>query len=513
MSDTNTPPKNLLPAKIRPDSKESLAQLVGNGVYGKNILNSITSNIIITDKDFIISYINPAAEKTFGIQAQETEGKSLFESKLQGLGVDLENNLKRVLETGCTFHVKAVQYLTPANEARFLERTYMPLRNERNEITGLIAIGKDVTPQVIQERKQLEYQQGVRHRFEDQISKLEARLAGSEAEVDLLRYEIEESYKFHKLIAKNKKMRQIFNLISRIADSDSTVFLSGETGTGKELVAKAIHYNSYRQKKPFVAVNCAALTDTLLESELFGHVKGSFTGAIRDKRGKFELADGGTLFLDEAGELQPVTQGKLLRVLQEKEFEKVGGEETIRVDARIIAATNRDLDELVAQGKFRQDLYYRLKVIPINIPPLRERMDDLPLLAAFFLKKYCNRFKKDIVAVSQRALNKMLLYSWPGNVRELENVIEKTVVMSQSETIDDVDLPENEKGENIPAGLLKNPAIEWQVYLDECERSYFRELLSRFAGSIKLVSSASGLNRRTIHNKMKKYNLRKEDFK
>jgi transcriptional regulator with PAS, ATPase and Fis domain len=290
------------------------------------------------------------------------------------------------------------------------------------------------------------------------------------------------------------------------------VLLTGETGTAKELIAKAIHYISYRRDKRFVGINCAALTETLLESELFGHVKGAFTGAIRDKLGKFELAHGGTLFLDEVGEMQPTTQGKLLRVLQEKEFEKVGGEETIRVDVRVIAATNRNLEELIAQGKFRQDLYYRLKVIPIDLPPLRERMDDVPLLVSFFLKKYRDKLKKDIVAISQRALNKMLIYSWPGNVRELENLIEKTMIMTQGEVIEDVDLPVAEARDSSPLPVGHHP-LGLQAYLERCEQDYLNEMFRQFHGNIKKISEFSGLNRRTIHNKMKKYNLHKEDFK
>ncbi len=517
---------SLLPTEVIKDTRESLGRLISAGVYNVNILNSLTSSIIITDKQLNITYLNSAAGKMLGLKAATIKGKSLFDVKLQGLGFDLKKNLKHVLQDGKTFNVKALQYLSPADEARFLDLAYTPLFDEARNIIGVISIGHDVTRRVVEERKQLQYQQDVRQEldknrqdweiaraeFESQLHKLEQQLAESQSEINLLRFEIEDKYKFHNLIAKNKKMRQILGLIPKIADSDSSVLLTGETGTGKELVAKAIHYSSYRKDRRFVGINCAALTETLLESELFGHVRGAFTGAIRDKMGKIELAHRGTLFLDEAGEMQPATQGKLLRVLQEKEFEKVGGEETIKVDVRVIAATNQNLEELIAQGKFRRDLYYRLRVIPINLPPLRERMDDLPLLAAFFLKKHRDKLKKDIVSISQAALNKMLAYSWPGNVRELENIIESTVVITQGETIEDVDLPVATTRGHLRQLPIYNP-LELEAYLAQCEQDYLREMLRRFNGNIKWVSELSGLNRRTIHNKMKKYSLHKADFK
>jgi PAS domain S-box-containing protein len=521
----NSDQKHPLPAEVFQDSKASLGQLISSGIYNVNILNSLTSSIIITDQQFNITYINPAARSTFGIHHEEVEGKNLFEVNLQGLGLDLKDNLKQVLQQGRTFNIKAIQYLSPTDEVRFIDLAYMPFLDKNNKPIGVIFTGNDVTQRVVEERKQLEYHKDVerelnqqrhdwelsRAEFERQIKKLEDQLAESRSEIDLLRFEIEDKYKFHNLIAKNTGMQKILELIPRIADSDATVLLSGETGTGKELIAKAIHYSSYRRDRRFVGINCAALTETLLESELFGHVKGSFTGAVRDKRGKFELAHGGTLFLDEVGEMQPATQSKLLRVLQEKEFERVGGEETIRVDVRVIAATNRNLEELIAQGGFRQDLYYRLKVIPINLPPLRERMDDIPLLASFFLKKYSDKLKKEVTTISQRALNKMLSYSWPGNVRELENIIEKAVVMTQKHIIEDVDLPVAERMRYLP--LIDHSPPELQTYLEHCEEDYLYEMFRQFQGNIKKVSEISGLNRRTIHNKMKKYNLHKEDFK
>lgn len=515
-----------LPAEVAQDDQTSLGRMISRGMYDVNILDSITSNVIITDEQFKITYLNPAAEKMLGMQIKDVQGKNLFEVKLQGIGLELEKNLRQVFDEGSTFRVKAMQYQSPTYEVRYFDLAYMPLLDKQNKPIGIISIGNDVTKRVGEERKLIEHQHGLEEEmdkekqdwvsnkteFENHIENLKALLSESKSEIDLLRFEVEEKYKFHNIIAKNKRMREIINLIPRIADSDSTVLISGETGTGKEMIAKAIHYSSYRHEMRFVGINCAAITETLLESELFGHVKGSFTGAIRDKAGKFELADGGTLFLDEVSEMLPAAQSKILRVLQEKEFERVGGEKTVRVDVRIIAATNRSPEELIAEGKFRQDLFYRLNVIPINLPPLRERMDDVPLLITFFLKKYRDKLKKNVVSISQKALNKMLSYSWPGNVRELENVIEKSVVMSQGKRIDDIDLPVFES-RNSFSRLLTDHPLGLQAYLEHCERDYLGEMFRQFHGNIKKISESCGLDRRTIHNKMKKYNLHKEDYK
>jgi transcriptional regulator with PAS, ATPase and Fis domain len=472
--------------------------------------------------------MNPAAEKRFDIKAKDILGKSLFDIKLQSLGVDLKKNLQKVLHKGNTFNVKAVQYLSPTNEVRYLDRSYMPLLDSYKKAIGIISVSNDITKRIIDEKKQMQHQKDIQrhideerhdwtiHRddFECQIDELRSRLVESESEINLLRSEIENKYQSLNMVTKNKQMQQVLEFISKIADSQATVLIHGETGTGKELIAKLIHYKSSRMDKRFVGLNCAALTETLLESELFGHVKGSFTGAIRDKIGKFELAHEGTLFLDEVSELSVSTQSKLLRILQEREFEKVGGEKTIQVDVRIIAATNKKLEELVSQERFRPDLYYRLKVIPINIPPLRERMEDIPLLIDFFLKKYCERENKNIQSISQRAMNKAFAYSWPGNIRELENMIEKTVIINEGEKIEyfDIDLPIAYK-KSISKNLLRYQPLNLKRHLDQCEQEYLTEILSNVKGNIKKVAELTGLDRRSIHNKMKKYNLRKEYFK
>ncbi|MBW1979874.1 MAG: sigma 54-interacting transcriptional regulator [Deltaproteobacteria bacterium] len=254
--------------------------------------------------------------------------------------------------------------------------------------------------------------------------------------------ELEERFKFGNIIGKSKAMRQVYDIIEKVGQTRATVLITGESGTGKELIARAIHFNSPRKDKPFISINCSALPETLLESELFGHERGAFTGAYTQRKGRFELAHGGTLFLDEVGEMTKALQVKLLRVLQEMSFERVGGTRTLRVDVRILAASNRNLEEEVMSGRFREDLFYRLKVVHIKVPPLRERRDDIPLLVQHFLKKTAREHGVNRKRLSQEALRHLYNYKWAGNVRELENVIERAVILSDSEVINPEDLPE-----------------------------------------------------------------------
>jgi two-component system NtrC family response regulator len=310
-------------------------------------------------------------------------------------------------------------------------------------------------------------------------------------------------------------MKRVFELIANVATTDSTVLIQGETGTGKELVARAIHYSSKRKRNKFIAINCGALADNLLESELFGHEKGSFTGAIRQKIGKFELADQGTLFLDELGNISPAMQIKLLRVLQEMRFERVGGNQVIEADVRIIAATNDDLEKAVEEDRFREDLYYRVNVIPIMLPPLRERKEDIPLLARHFIEK---RSHGRVTEISDEAIQSLMSYDWPGNVRELENIIERSVILSSGSTLTQIDLPTKTYrksddpsllhfNEDLPLDQVREEAI------DLVEKEYMKRVLARYHGSIKRVAEHTGLTTRSIHGKMKKFGLRKEDYK
>ncbi|HYA30342.1 MAG TPA: sigma-54 dependent transcriptional regulator, partial [Acidobacteriota bacterium] len=324
-----------------------------------------------------------------------------------------------------------------------------------------------------------------------------------------IRREFQREYSFAGLIGQSKKMQELFALIRSIAETDVTVLIHGETGTGKELIARAIHYNGARRNKRFVAINCGALSLTLLESELFGHEKGAFTGAIGLKKGIFEIADGGTLFLDEIGEISPSTQVKLLRVLQEGELQRVGGSETIKVDVRIIAATNQQLDRLVEKGGFRQDLYYRLNVFPLAVPPLRDRIDDIPTLVSHFIEKSQQLTKKLIQDISSPALARLMAYGWPGNVRELENTIQRMMVVCQGEILDVPDMPIEIRGNNSPPATdtqhLKGISRESTELV---EKRTIVDALKRTSGNVTHAARALGISRATLQNKMKTYGLR-----
>jgi DNA-binding NtrC family response regulator len=332
-----------------------------------------------------------------------------------------------------------------------------------------------------------------------------------------LESELEVRDRFEGMVGSSLKMRDVFKLVEGVAYSSASVLIQGESGTGKELVAKAIHYRSPRKDRAFVVINCSALTETLLESELFGHVKGAFTGAIANKKGLFELADGGTIFLDEIGEIPPATQVKLLRVLQEGEVKRVGSNETVRVDVRVVAATNSDLQEGMKRGTFREDLFYRLNVISIQLPPLRERREDIPLLAYHFLRKYSERMGKKIERIAPEALALLQAYRWAGNVRELENVIERAVVLQHGDTVVPSDLPphiaqvtqvgldDHKSLSNLPYKKAKRMALV------AFERRYLTSLLSRSGGNISQASRAAGLDRSNFRRILKKYNLAGDD--
>ncbi len=339
-------------------------------------------------------------------------------------------------------------------------------------------------------------------------------------EVRTLREELEGRYKLDNIIGKNQKMQEIYDLILNVSSTDATVLIMGETGTGKELVARSIHFNSVRKNKPFVTVNCSAMPEALLESELFGHEHGAFTGAVKQKLGRFELANGGTMFFDEMGDLSPSIQTKLLRVLQEKEFERVGGNQTIKVDVRIIAATNKDLSIAIKQGTFREDLYYRLNVIPIILPPLRERKEDIPLLAAHFLDKYCTILKKDIRAISNDSMNAMISYNWPGNVRELENIIERAVIMAKNTIIADINLSKEGARTITPSDSLTisfedNHITElmYEDFIGYCEKQYITKTLEKHQGRVDLSAKSAMMDTKTFYRKMKRHDINKKDFK
>ncbi|MBD3288281.1 response regulator [candidate division KSB1 bacterium] len=322
-----------------------------------------------------------------------------------------------------------------------------------------------------------------------------------------LQNQLRQRYSFSQIIGKSHQMNNIFQLIQDVAQTQSTVLIRGESGTGKELIANAIHFNSLRKNNKLIRVNCAVLSENLLETELFGHVRGAFTGAYRDRMGRFEMANKGTIFLDEIGDVSLNVQVKLLRVLQESEFERVGGSKTLKVDARIIAATNKNLEHAIKKGEFREDLYYRLNVIPIEVPPLRERVEDIPLLARHFAEKHNEETVKNVKGLTQDALSVLMNYDWPGNVRELENVIERAVVLTKNEYIDHSDLqPLN--GLSSPdssLNLLDHKSLP--EVMNNIEKQMIINTLKQCNWNKSIASRKLGIHRTTLLSKISKYEI------
>ncbi|MDP3038753.1 MAG: sigma-54 dependent transcriptional regulator [Deltaproteobacteria bacterium] len=318
------------------------------------------------------------------------------------------------------------------------------------------------------------------------------------------RQELITKYKLENIVGRSPQMLQVYKTVARVAESRSTILIAGESGTGKELVARAIHFNSPRSSKSYVAVDCGSLAETLLESELFGHVRGAFTGAVTNKKGLFEEADNGTCFLDEVGDISLAMQTKLLRVIQEHEIKRVGGTETTKIDVRIIAATNKNLEELVAEKKFREDLFYRLNVVSIHLPPLRERLDDIPFLADHFLRKYAAENEKPVSRISAEVLDLLLRYQWPGNVRELENVIERALTLSPHSLILPEDLPRRLRVEPSEISATSLPS---QVSLTELEKIYIKKVLEETGGNKKRAADILGIDRRTLYRMAARYGI------
>jgi two-component system response regulator GlrR len=341
-------------------------------------------------------------------------------------------------------------------------------------------------------------------------------------EVQRLRELVKEKYEFANIVAKSDKMQRLLEAVSRIAQADSTVYVHGESGTGKEVIAKALHLASARKDKPFIAINCAAIPETLLESELFGHEKGSFTGAVRSTKGLFSQANHGTIFLDEIGDMPLSIQAKLLRALEERQFYPIGAEKPVSVDVRVIVATKKDLREEVKKGLFREDLFYRIHVIPIRLPPLRDRKEDIPYLADYFLKKICRQMKRDVYGLTTRAMRKLMAHDWPGNVRELENTLEYAATMTQQSVItDDLILeaaiptrghaqdpePKNSTlAQEAPLKSIKQARADF-------EREYLIRLLEACAGSVAKASEIAEKHRADFYDLLKKHNIKIQDFK
>ncbi len=394
------------------------------------------------------------------------------------------------------------------NEGEIYAAPYCRFRIEwkeaaaRRQEVSADAIRKEVSRLLFDHLKQLKQSHIRMAEFSTEKSRLQR-------ENLTLRRAVEQEFGVAGIIGRSKPMEELFGLVRSIAETDVTVLIEGETGTGKELIARAIHFQSARRAQPLIGVNCGALSETLLESELFGHEKGAFTGAAAQRKGIFESAHGGTLFLDEIGETSAGTQVKLLRVLQEGELQRVGGHATIKVDVRVVAATNRKLDELVKDGKFRQDLYYRLNVFPLTILPLRERVEDIPPLVSHFIEKSNARLKRNIRGATPQAMALLIAWRWPGNVRELENVVQRMIVVAKGEYLDAADLPPEMRAETAPGSAaptdLKGIA---RASADVIEKKAIADALAASGGNVTRAAKALGVSRATLQNKMKAYGLR-----
>jgi PAS domain S-box-containing protein len=430
------------------------------------IFNSNIEGTFTIDTEWNVTSFNKSAEKITGFSKDEAINKKCWEI--------FRSNLCR---NGCHMELTMSRHVSSIGNELIIKNKYNKLIPIRlNSAPLLNGIGEQV---------------GAVETFID-IS-----------EIKNLAEHLSEKYKFTNIIGKSKSMNKVYSLLESVAQSDSSVLITGESGTGKELVARAIHLHSDRKSAPFIAINCNAYAESLIESELFGHEKGAFTGAIKNKTGRFELAKEGTLFLDEIGDLSPQIQVKLLRVLETKQFEQVGGIEPITLDARILAATNKDLKNEIESGRFREDLLFRINVINIELPPLRDRMDDFPILVNHFIKLFNEKLKKNITGLSAEAFKLLTKYNWPGNIRELENVIEHGFVLCQGEIIQLEHLPEK-----LVTKIDKYENVNKRSPIVDAEKKLILDTLEKHKGNKNETAKALGINKSTLWRKMKKLNLK-----
>ncbi|MGQ9508268.1 MAG: sigma-54 interaction domain-containing protein [Thermodesulfobacteriota bacterium] len=432
------------------------------------ILNSIADGVFTTDREGKITFMNKAAEEITGFSSKEAVGRYCFDVFRADI-CQSRCALKETLKTNKEIINLQATILKKGGQKVPISISTAVLKNDRGEVIGGVETFRDLSA------------------------------------IEELKKELSQKYTLGDIISKNHLIRDIFNILPNIAESDSTVLIHGESGTGKELFAKAIHHISRRKNKPFVKVNCGALPDPLLESELFGYIKGAFTDAKKDKPGRFAIAHGGTIFLDEVGDMSPALQVKLLRVIQEKEYEPLGTNIPRKTDVRIIAATHRDLSKLVKEGKFREDLFYRLNVVKIDLPPLRERREDIPLLIDAFIQKFNVKMGRQINGLTEEALRLLLRHDYPGNVRELENIIEHAFVLCRGNRIDLDCLPKELiiKEEEMDSLILSKE----ERPIEKAEMEVLKRTLERNTGNRVKAAKELGISRATLWRKMKRYGL------
>ena len=428
------------------------------------IFDSMTDGLAIVGADHVVKMCNTAFCTITGLRREDVIGKTLTTLCCTNESCGLNQAMLKTVASGKPVKDDAMDILRRDGTKVPAVFSTSILRNKHGEPTGIVVLFRDIS--IVEE----------------------------------LQKKLFERNHFHSLIGSNYLMQEVYELIEAVAPTDATVLIGGESGTGKELVANAVHFKSGRANGPFIKVSCAALSETILESELFGHVKGAFTGAYRDRVGRFEQADGGSLFLDEISEIGPAVQVKLLRVLQEREIERVGDTQTRQVDVRIIAATNKDLKQRVQEGLFREDLYYRLKVVAIDMPPLRLRKQDIPLLVAHFIKKLNVTYKKAVTGISPAALNMLMEYVWEGNVRELENALAHAFVKARTAVLLPIDFPHELR----PVAAASAHKVGRSTRFD---REYILEMLKRSGGNRTRAAQALGIDRTTLWRHLKKYNI------
>jgi two-component system, NtrC family, response regulator PilR len=465
------------------------------------LLQGIGSGVAITDQDGRITYFNRQAQALTFLDEANVKTKRL-DQVFPGVGYDFQRH-----RSGGAVVTEELSFTTPSGVAKQIRLTVAPLSNAQELLIGSVSIFEDITKQ-----KQIE----AKVRIEEELRR--------GREVDLRTGAPEngsQDFYFEGVIGKSGGIEKIYQLIQKVATTSTNVLITGESGTGKELVARAIHLNGRRKNKPFVAVNCGAIPETLIESELFGHVRGAFTGAVSDHMGLFKQAEQGTIFLDEVGELPLHLQVKLLRVLQEKSFTPVGGSKPVKVDVRVISATNRDLRKELEEGRFREDLFYRLNVVQMVMPPLRTRKEDLPALAHYFLRKFADSHDKKVEEISSGALIQLISYAYPGNVRELENIIEHAVAVTGKNILTEDDLPQhvrNSQPSELADAVREQPAperaesffakgVSLDTELESHEKSILVSALQRANGVQKKAAEILGINYRSLRHRLEKYEL------
>ena len=435
------------------------------------ILDSITEGVFTVDLDWRITSFNRAAEKITGIQREKAIGQQCRDV-LQADVCETDCTLRQTMETGKAIMNKAVHIIDAKGKKRAIAISTALLKGETGKVIGGVETFRDMTM------------------------------------IEQLRKEIQGRYSCEDIISQNHKMQNLFAVLPNIAESNTTVLIEGESGTGKELFARAIHNLGFRKDKPFVAVNCGALPDTLLESELFGYKAGAFTDAKKDKPGRFALAEGGTIFLDEIGDISPAVQVRLLRVLQDKTYEPVGGVSSVKANVRIITATNKKLDQLVKQGNFREDLYYRINVMKLELPPLRERKEDIWLLLDHFISRFNRLHNKNICCITNEVTAALLAYDYPGNVRELENIIEHCFVLCEAEIIEGKHLPNSVR----PTSKLETIKGNGPATIKQMEIILITQALRRNKGNKTAAAKELGIDKSTLFRKMKAYDITPEIY-